>query len=215
MMKRLHFLSLFLLWGIFTGYSQSNLPDVWDFGATQLDESQFDNQLSVDIINSWYDASIPAGSADINLPDFTAGDLSFTGGGSDRLRTSNTNLTRYDENIDEHEDFKGRVYINSSGATGRFFSLALEAYDEVTVFALTQNGTGNIHFENAADATLQNDVVAVGEEITELTFTTKTAGTYKIYDDTDKPSYFRIVRTSATFATVSGNVDVALSLIHI
>ncbi|NJW52095.1 thrombospondin type 3 repeat-containing protein [Salinimicrobium oceani] len=209
MMKRLHFLSLFLFWGIFTGYSQSNLPDVWDFGATQLEESQFNNQLSEDIINSWYDASITPGTAGINLPNFTAGDLSFTGGGSDRLRTSNTNLTRYDENIDEHEDFKGRVYINSSGATGRYFSLVLDTYDEVTIFALTQNGTGNIHFQNAADPELQDDIVAVGEEITELSFTAKTAGTYRIYDDTDKPSYFRIVRQSATFATVSGTVDVA------
>ncbi|WP_029036574.1 T9SS type A sorting domain-containing protein [Salinimicrobium xinjiangense] len=187
----------------------NDLSDVWDFGATQLDESQFNNQLSVEIINSWYDESIAPGTSGINLPDFTAGDLSFTGGGSDRLRTSNTALTRFDENVDDHEEFKGRVYINSSGATGRYFSLALDTYDEVTLFVSTQNGTGNIHFVNAADPDLQDDVVAVGEEITELIFTAKTAGTYHIYDDTDKPSYFRIVRKSATFATVSGNVDVA------
>ena len=182
--------------------------DVWDFGATQLDETQYNNQLNVEVINSWYDPSIPAGSADQTLPDFTVGDLSFTGGGSDRLRTTNTALTRYDENIDEYEDFKGRVYINSSGATGRFFSLELEAYDQVTIWALTQNGTGNIHFENVADPELQNDVVAVGEELMELNFTAKAAGTYKIYDDTDKPSYFRIVRSSAAMATVAGTVDV-------
>ncbi|MHA6279665.1 T9SS type A sorting domain-containing protein [Salinimicrobium sp. CAU 1759] len=193
-----------------TGSAESdNAEDVWDFGATQLDASQYNNQLSVEIINSWYDESITPGTSGHTLPDFTVGDLSFTGGGSDRLRTTNTNLTRYDENIDDHEDFKGRVYINSSGAAGRFFSLDLEAYDEVTIFALTQNGTGNIHFENASDSSIQNDVVAVGEEITELNFTAKAAGTYRIYDDTDKPSYFRILRKSATFATVSGNVDVA------
>ncbi|SDS65055.1 T9SS type A sorting domain-containing protein [Gramella sp. MAR_2010_147] len=192
-----------------TGSAESdNAEDVWDFGATQLDASQYNNQLSVEIINSWYDESITPGTSGHTLPDFTIGDLSFTGGGSDRLRTTNTNLTRYDENIDDHDDFKGRVYINSSGATGRFFSLDLEAYDEVTIFALTQNGTGNIHFENASDSSIQNDVVAVGEEITKLNFTAKATGTYRIYDDTDKPSYFRILRKSATFATVSGNVDV-------
>ncbi|WP_324719941.1 T9SS type A sorting domain-containing protein [Salinimicrobium sp. HB62] len=196
MMKRLHFLSLFLLLGIFTGYSQTNLPDVWDFGATQLDETQYNNQLSVEVINSWYDPSIPAGSADQTLPDFTVGDLSFTGGGSDRLRTTNTALTRYDDNIDEYEDFKGRVYINSSGATGRYFSLELEENDKVTIWALTQNGTGNIHFEFVADPSLQNDVTAVGEELTQLTFVAQAAGTYRIYDDTDKPSYFRIMRES-------------------
>ena len=61
------------------------LTDVWDFGAEQLDASQYDNQLTVDIINSWYDSSITPGSSGNNLPDFTAGDLSWTGGGSDRL----------------------------------------------------------------------------------------------------------------------------------
>ncbi|MCG9970326.1 hypothetical protein, partial [Christiangramia crocea] len=90
MMKRLHLLYLFLIIGGLMGYSQesTDLPDVWDFGATQLDESQYDNQLSVEVINSWYDESITPGTSGHTLPDFTAGDLSFTGGGSDRLRTS-------------------------------------------------------------------------------------------------------------------------------
>lgn len=209
MMKRLHLLSLFLLMGIFTGVSQvsSDLPDVWDFGATQLDESQFNNQLSVEIINSWYDESITPGTSGHTLPDFTVGDLSFTGGGSDRLRTSNINLTRYDENIDDHEDFKGRVYINSSGATDRFFSLELEENDKVTIWALTQNGTGNIHFEYVADPSLQNEVTAVGEELTELSFVAQTAGTYRIYDDTDKPSYFRIMRESDSGSAGTNNSE--------
>jgi hypothetical protein len=212
MIKQLHLLFLFLFMGISSGYSQnntSNLPDVWDFGATQLDESQFNNKLSVEIINSWYDETITPGSSGNTLPDFTVGDLSFTGGGSDRLRTSNTALTRYDENIDDHEDLKGRIYINSSGATGRYFSLDLDAYDEVTIWALTQNGTGNIHFENVSVTGGQNDVVAVGGELTELNFTAGESGTFHIYDDTDKPSYFRIVRKSVTYATVTGSVDVS------
>ena len=200
MMKRLHFFCLFLSLGIFMGYTQesSNLPDVWDFGATQLDDTQYNNQLTEDIINSWYDESIAPGTSGINLPDFTAGDLSFTGGGSDRLRTSNTNLTRYDENIDDYEEFKGKVYINSSGATGRFLSLELTEGDEVTIWALSQEGDSNIHFENTADSEVQNDIIAVGKEITELKFTAETSGTYNIYDDTGKPSYFRIVRESKT-----------------
>ncbi|MDT0677651.1 T9SS type A sorting domain-containing protein [Autumnicola musiva] len=212
MMKKLQFLGLFLLLGVLQGYSQEsseNLPDVWDFGATQLDESEYNNQLTVDIINSWYDASIAPGSSDIKLPDFTVGDLSFNGGGSDRLRTSNTNLTRYDENIDEYEDFKGKVYINSSGATGRFFSLNLQENDVITIWVSSQEGDSNMHFENAADSELQNDIVAVGKEITELKFTAETSGTYKIYDDTGKPSYFRILRTSTTLTSVSGNIDTA------
>ena len=206
-MKRLLFLCLCVTFWTFSGYSQesSNLPDVWDFGATQLDDSQFNNQVTENIINSWYDASITPGTSGHNLPDFTAGDLSFTGGGSDRLRTSNTNLTRYDENIDDYEDFKGRVYINSSGATGRFISLELEEGDQVTIWAKSQEGDSNIHFENTADTEDQDDIVAVGKEITELNFTAEAAGTYNIYDDTGKPSYFRIIRESKPSEPEPGN----------
>jgi len=207
MMKRLHFFCLFLSLGIFMGYSQesSNLPDVWDFGATQLDDTQFNNQLTEDIINAWYDESITPGTSGNNLPDFTAGDLSFTGGGSDRLRTSNTNLTRYDENIDDYDDYKGRVYINSSGATGRFLSLELTEGDQVTIWAVSQEGDSNIHFENASDSEDQNDIIAVGQELTELKFTAEASGTYNIYDDTGKPSYFRIVRESEASDPEPGN----------
>ncbi|AVR45655.1 hypothetical protein C7S20_10495 [Christiangramia fulva] len=207
MKKQLQLLALFLLLGLFKGYSQ-NLPDVWDFGATQLDASQYNNMLTVDVINSWYDASITPGSSGNVLPDFTTGILSWTGGGNDRLRTTNTDLTRYDENINDYPDFKGRIYVNSSGATGRYLNLDLNEDDVVTVVARSQNGNGNIHFDYVADSNLQNDAFAVGTEPTELTFVAKEAGNYHIYDDTDKPSYFRVVRKSATYASITGNLDV-------
>lgn len=209
MMKKLQLLALIFLIGIFKGYSQ-NLPDVWDFGATQLDESQYNNMLTVDVINSWYDSSITPGSSSTDnvLPDFTVGDLSWTGGGNDRLRTTNTDLTRYDENINDYADFKGRIYVNSRGATDRFFSLELQKYDEVTIWARGQDGAGNIHFEYVADPSLQNDTAKTTGDPTELTFTAKASGTYHIYDDTDKPSYYRITRKSAAVSTITGSVDV-------
>ncbi|MGM1056535.1 MAG: pectinesterase family protein [Bacteroidota bacterium] len=191
-----------------SGGGSNGLADVWDFGATQLDGSQFNNQLSEEKINAWYDESITPGSSGNTLPNFTAGDLSFTGGGSDRLRTSNTNLTRFDENINDYEDLKGRIYINASGARNRHFSLELTEDDEVTILGLTQNGTGNIHFDYIVDSELQNDVRALGAELTELNFVAKATGTYHIYDDTDKPSYFRIIRKNATYTSLNGNADV-------
>ncbi|MDT0652021.1 hypothetical protein, partial [Autumnicola edwardsiae] len=75
----------------------------------------------------------------------------------------------------------------------------------VTIWVLSQEGDSNIHFENATNPELQNDVVAVGEEITELNFTAETSGTYNIYDDTGKPSYFRILRESNTMSSESGS----------
>ncbi|MCG9970001.1 thrombospondin type 3 repeat-containing protein, partial [Christiangramia crocea] len=185
-----------------------NPGDVWDFGAAQLDNSQYNNQLTVEVINSWYDESITPGSSGNVLPDFTAGDLSWTGGGNDRLRTVNTDLTRYDDNINDYEDFKGRIYVNSRGATDRYFSIELNEDDRVTLWASGQDGNGEIHFEYAADPELQNDVVETSGELKELNFVAKTSGTYHIYDGVDKPSYFRIVRQPASYVTLSGNVDI-------
>ena len=127
--------------------TSNGLADVWDFGASQLDDSKFNNKLTEDIINSFYPESVTPGSGGNLFPNFSVGDLTWVGGGNDRLRTSNTNLTRYDENISEYEDFKGRLYINASGASSRFISLELNENDEVTLWGLTQNGNGNIHFE--------------------------------------------------------------------
>ncbi|MGA9590893.1 MAG: T9SS type A sorting domain-containing protein, partial [Salegentibacter sp.] len=189
------------------GASLEGLPDVWDFGATQLDESQYNNMLTVDVINSWYDPSITPGSSGNLLPDFTAGDLSWTGGGNDRLRTVNTELTRYDDNIDDYEDFKGRVYVNSRGAADRFFSIELKEDDKVSLWVLGQDGNGEIHFEYVANPELQNDVAETGGEMKQVNFVAKANGIYHIYDGADKPSYFRIIRKPATYANVSGNVD--------
>ncbi|MDT0649543.1 T9SS type A sorting domain-containing protein, partial [Autumnicola edwardsiae] len=113
----------------------------------------------------------------------------------------------YDDDIDEYEDFKGRVYINSRGATNRFMSLDLNEDDKVTLWVLGQDGNGELHFENTPNPELQNDMVNVGGELQEVSFVAKANGTYHIYDTADKPSYFRIIRKPATYGQLSGNVD--------
>ena len=182
--------------------------DVWDFGAEQLDAATYNNKLDAATVNAWYDSSITAGSSGHVFPSFTAGILSWIGGGNDRLRTSNTNLTRYDENIGG-ASYTGRVYVNSGGATGRYMSMTLSEDDEVTLAMLTQSGTGNIHFKYVADPDSQDDQVAVGSSLQQVNFVAKAAGTYHIYDDSDKPSYYRIERKDATYKTLTGNVDVS------
>lgn len=181
--------------------------DVWDFGAEQLDANLYNNKLDETKINSWYDASITPGSSGNVFPSFTEGVLSWIGGSNDRLRTSNTNLTRYDENLSGVSTHTGRIYVNASQATGRYMSLTLSEDDEVTVWMLTQNGTGQIHFEYVANPATQNDVVAVPGTITEVKFVAKSAGAYHIYDGVDKPSYYRIERKDAIYKSLTGNVD--------
>ncbi|WP_116106554.1 pectinesterase family protein [Lewinella sp. IMCC34191] len=181
---------------------------VWDFGAEQLNGDAYTNQLDEATVNGWYDASVEAGSAGNVLPEFSSNGLTWVGGGNDRLRTSNTNLTRYDENVSGNGEFNGRIYVNSAGAVGRYLSLALEENDEITVYALSQNGGGQLNFQYAPDPTMQTDVEALPGELTEFNFVAKQAGMYKLFDTQDKPSYYRIVRRSANYVSLTGSVDV-------
>ncbi|RXP46886.1 T9SS C-terminal target domain-containing protein [Lutibacter sp. HS1-25] len=187
----------------------NGLPDVWDFGAAQLDDTKFNNKLTEDDINAWYDASVVAGTAGVTLPSFSAGVLSWVGGSSDRLRTSNTNVSRYDENLSSVTDFSGRIYVNASGASGRYLSLALSEDDEVTIWALAQSGGGKLHFEYVPDPSTQDDVFDLPGTLTQFKFVAKAAGTYHIYDAVDKPSYYRVIRSDAHYLDLTGNVDVS------
>ncbi|MBN1927442.1 MAG: hypothetical protein JW798_16535 [Prolixibacteraceae bacterium] len=181
--------------------------DVWDFGAEQLNTEQYNNKLNEDVINTWYDETIVVGSNGNVLPGFSAGTLSFVGGGNDRLRTTNTSLTRYDENIASVSGYTGRIYVNSTAATGRYLSLTLSEDDEVTIIAKTDAG-GNLVFQNVADPVAQTDEIPITSNLTELNFVAKSAGTYHVFDNLGKPSYYRIYRKDATYVTLTGLVDV-------
>jgi pectin methylesterase-like acyl-CoA thioesterase len=181
--------------------------DVWDFGATQLDGTLYNNKLTQSAINSWYLPSVAVGSNGNVLPSFSAGVLSWVGGSNDRLRTLNTNLTRYDENASGTTDYQGRVYVNGAAAVGRYMSLTLSEDDEVTVVVKT-DADGIINFEYVGNPAEQTDKIALASTITELKFVAKKAGTYHIFDTKDKPSYYRIYRKDADYVNLTGAIDV-------
>lgn len=73
-MKKIYTLITALLLLMSSSYGQTKLMDVWDFGAEQLDKTLYENQLTVDIINSWYASTITAGTQGPVFPSkFTAG----------------------------------------------------------------------------------------------------------------------------------------------
>jgi len=210
-------ITLAILLGIGLAYGQkgdippsksTGLTDVWDFGAAQLDELVYANQLDSATINSWYAETVVAGSSGNVLPaSWTAGDLSWTGGTNDRLRTTNTKLTRYDENIASVSYYTGRVYVNSSANTTRFLTLTLAEDDEITLIEKTDAG-GKINFMYVDDPTAQTDIIPVTSSLDTLLFVAKAAGSYRFFDTQGKPSYYRIYRKAATYVTVTGNIDV-------
>jgi len=189
--------------------------DVWDFGAAQFDTAKYNNQLNVATINGWYAPTITVGSTTNTLPPFTAGVLSWVGvGTSDRLRTSNTNLTRYDANScpsyvttgAKTDTLTGAIYVNSAAASSRYIGLTLSADDEVTLYTKAGSSAGKLTFQYMADAT-QKDVVNTTTTVGIVKYVAKKAGAYHIYDTVDKPFYFRVLRKDATYITLSGNLN--------
>nr|WP_321453447.1 pectinesterase family protein [uncultured Carboxylicivirga sp.] len=189
------------------------MTQVWDFGAEQLSTDSYINVLDVDAINEWY-IGAEAGTAGLKLPDFTADVLSWEGNEtSDRLRTSNESLTRYDSNVGS-DVYTGRVYANGTIKLGedglpttRYFTMELAEDDEVTVVALSQNGTGTLTFVTEDDITIQKDQQSLTNAAAEYNFIAGQAGVYRIYDETDKVSVFRVYRKNADYVTISGSVD--------
>lgn len=186
--------------------------DVWDFGAEQLDAVLYNNKLDVAAINAWYSSTSVAGSANTTnvMPaSFTAGDLGWVGGTNDRLRTSNTALTRYDVNVGSGAaaGYTGRIYVNGSAQAGRYLSFNLKEDDELTVVA-NSDAAGKLNFVYLSDANVQSDLVETTTTTTEYKFVAKQTGVYKIYDQVNKPSYYRVIRKAANYVAVSGSIDI-------
>jgi pectin methylesterase-like acyl-CoA thioesterase len=194
--------------------------DVWDFGAAQLDGTLYNNLLNEAIINSWYGTAVVPGTSGVNLPvSFTAGALSWVGGTSDRLRTTNTALTRFDANIASVTTNTGRIYCNAlATVTGglpatRYLSMALAEDDEVKIIARGDTA-GLLSFAYVTNPGLQTDTfetTAASGNTTEVNFVAKNAGTYRIFDAVAKASFYRVYRKAATYTNITGNIDTALA----
>ena len=191
--------------------------DVWDFGATQLTAGNYNNVLNETVINTWYDGSVTPGTSGVVLPSaWTAGALSWVGASNDRLRTVNTNLTRYDANVASVTGYDGRVYCNGIPSTtgglpaSRYMVMVLGEDDEVTIIGRSDT-EGSLSFVYEADPAAQTDnapTTSVSGALSESNFVAKQAGTYRIFDQTAKASFYRIYRTPATYVNVTGSVDV-------
>jgi exo-poly-alpha-galacturonosidase len=215
-----YFYFLFITVVLYAQTVNAQNTDVWDFGATQLDTNLYNNLLNETIINSWYASTITPGSVSTSnvMPvSFTAGALSWSGGASDRLRTTNTGITRYDTNVASVTTHNGRVYCNGNAtmagnsASSRYLGLTLAEDDEVKVVARGDTA-GLLSFAYVTNPSLQTDNVATtaaSGSTTEVNYVAKYAGAYRIYDATAKASFYRIFRKAATYVNLSGNVNVA------
>jgi pectin methylesterase-like acyl-CoA thioesterase len=203
-------------------FAQAQKIDVWDLGGQALDASLYNNKLTVANINAWY-PGITAGTSGVTLPNstvltLTAGVLTLTTGGSDRLYTTNpdpTNnpITRYATGSIGTTDtnYTARYYCNgAASATSRFFSLTLNADDEVTIVASTESAGNSLTVVNTTTntQTVTLPVTVSGAAVTLAKFVAKDAGVFKISSLVGKGDYFRIYRKPVTPVTLTGNMDV-------
>ena len=190
--------------------------DVWDFGATQLSTESYNNLLNETIINSWYDSAVTPGSSGINLPvNFTSGALTWVGASSDRLRTTNVALTRFDANVASVSSYNGRIYCNATAPAGmptaRYISMSLNEDDEIKIIARGDTA-GVLTFLNEANPGLQTDTFATtfaSGSVTEVNFVASNTGVYRIFDQIAKASFYRIYRKAATYTNITGTIDVS------
>lgn len=192
--------------------------DAFDFGGQALDESIYNNILTEDVINSWY-PGVDGGTKGKNLASFEVKNaegktvLAFNDGGfttTHRLRSTNTNITRYDDKSLKSADgltiYTGYVYSNKSGTNAVYLSLACEAGDIVKVYAACNSGNSEIVFDSE-NGDKQSSVHTLGSSVAgEYTFYAKEAGTYKIYSANEKLVVARILVEHCPEVTVSGEV---------
>ena len=188
-------------------------PQVWDFGAQQLDATAYENMLTVDEINSWYDAGVEAGSTGQTIGSFTASasvNLLFNGAGktNHRIRTTNKSITRYDDKSLKDADnveYTGYIYSNAGSTPGVYIEQTFSAGDKIEYYVGSNGGKETYAFEAPNGDTVQSHYTAAAK-IEKLTFYAGADGKHRSYGLDEKLVVARIVRTPATMATVTGTI---------
>ena len=186
---------------------------VWDFGAEQLDATTYQNILSVDEINSWYPSTVTPGSNGNDIGSFTASDtvnLKFDGGGKSnhRIRTTNTAITRKDEKSLKDANnvvYTGYLYSNASSTPSVYVEQEYQANDKIE-FYVGSNGGAAVYEISDANSNKQQFDYTAAYKIEKITYYAGVTGKHRIYCTDEKLVVARIVRTPATYATVSGSV---------
>jgi len=205
------------------GVSVSNMPegydytpvsfgngkiDVWDFGGAVLDESVYNNKISVADLNALYPDGTTAGSTGNTVGSFDLDELVFRCGGrtNNRIRTANEEITRYDTRnpitVDGTE-LRGYLYSNNQSPTV-YVGLMCYANDKITLYTSSNGGDSTIYFESPSGD------IQVGQSNgsgVKLEFFPTECGEYKIYSTNEKLTLYRAVREHTQQVNIVGNID--------
>ncbi len=192
---------------------ESDLIDVWDFGAEQLDG--YNNKLTVDIINGLYPEGTPVGEGK-TIPGFSIGDgeLIFNDGGhqtTHRLRTNNKNLIRYDSRSLNFEGVDGALtgylYSNKGSTKDVYLGISLREGDIVTLLVASNGGKSTVHMEAPSGKSVSQVYNEGGSTASKMVFYAAEAGLHKIYSVDEKLVVARVYREYTKPVKVSGTID--------
>ncbi len=194
--------------------AQAQRTQVWDFGAEAFDNTQYQNMLSVDEINSWYDTSITPGTAGHNILAFTASDsvnlrYNTNGAANHRLRTTNTNITRYDaKSLKDAAGniYTGYIYSNSSNQPLVYLEQRYEAGDKVS-FYVGSNSSAETYRLTAPSGATQEARYTLSAKIEKITFYIGEDGLHQFCGVDEKLVVARIERVPAQKGTLSGSIS--------
>jgi pectin methylesterase-like acyl-CoA thioesterase len=191
-----------------------NKPDVWDFGAENLGDD-YNNRLDADTINGFY--SVAAGSTGVNIASFSVddGDFEFNDGGyptTHRLRSTNTEITRYDDKSLKDSDgnvYSGYIYSNKGSTDSVYVALECKTDDVVTVYAASNGNASDIHFRNMSDES--DDAVMThtlgSGTVSKMVFYPADDAKYKLFSSSEKLVVARVIREHAEYGTLTGTVN--------
>lgn len=193
--------------------AEAQVKQVWDFGAETFASSDYENMLSEAEINSWYGEQTAAGTSGVNLPSFTAHDsvnlrYNTNGASNHRLRTLNTNVTRYDEKSlkdGEGNVYRGYIYSNSGKQPMVYVEQRYEAGDKVEFYA-GSNGSRETYRLEAPSGAIQTEEYTASAKIEKLTFYIGEDGLHRFCGVDEKLVLARIVRTPAKKGILTGSI---------
>lgn len=205
-------LSFFVFSALCMGLMATDKTQVWDFGAEQLNTTEYQNMLSVDEINSWFPGVVP-GTPNTTMGEWTANDscnirFSANNKTNHRLRTTNEALTRWDNKslTDATGNvYTGYVYSNSNNDKNVYLASTYSPNERIE-FMVGSNGNAATYEFLSPDGSIQTGQFTNAAKLEKLTFYAGAEGEYKIYCINEKLVVARIYRYPERKIAVNGTI---------
>ncbi len=203
--------------------------DVWDFGFEVLDETKYNNLLTVEKANANFYVNGSVGSEGVvnsgnTMGDWSidGGDFAFAAGGktNHRLRVNAAieGLTAHSSGKyltdDNGVTYNGFLYSNSGANTGVQILVKANAGDILTFVHGSNGGNADVVFESPSGLkTLDTFTAGANSAHGEVsTFYCDVDGVYKFYYTSEKLVVARVTRQHTKEISVTGNVTAPAEL---